>query len=112
VTGGGARDALPRLALYLGDTVHPSFRGVMALTTVLRTGVTFGVIGFALGFFGPMLATPGANQGPLLGLFITGPLGFLLGCIVGAIRAARGAAQRASQRRAYDAAWRDIMRGE
>ena len=40
---------------------------------------------FAGGFFGPILLTPGANQGPLLGIFITGPIGFAVGGILGAI---------------------------
>jgi hypothetical protein len=44
-----------------------------------------GAIGFAGGFFGPLIFTPEANQGPLLGIFITGPLGFIVGLIVGAI---------------------------
>jgi hypothetical protein len=42
-----------------------------------------GSIGFCAGFFVPMIVTPEANQGPLLGIFITGPLGFLLGGIGG-----------------------------
>lgn len=42
-----------------------------------------GGFGFAAGFFGPIIFLPGANQGPLLGIFITGPLGFLLGGIGG-----------------------------
>ena len=45
-----------------------------------------GGIAFALGFFGPMIFVPGANQGPMLGIFITGPLGFLGGRVYGAIR--------------------------
>lgn len=44
-----------------------------------------GAIGFAIGFFGPILLTPQANQGPLLGLFITGPAGGVLGAIGGAL---------------------------
>lgn len=39
------------------------------------------------GFFGPMIFAPGANQGPLLGTFITAPLGFLLGGVMGWIYA-------------------------
>lgn len=42
-----------------------------------------GIVGFIGGFFGPMLFAPNANQGPLLGIFITGPLGMPLGTIVG-----------------------------
>jgi hypothetical protein len=43
-----------------------------------------GIIGFAGGFFGPMLFG-GGNQGPMLGLFITGPGGVILGAVAGAI---------------------------
>lgn len=45
--------------------------------------LTGGAVGFAAGFFGPLLLTPDANQGPLLGIFITGPLGFALGALLG-----------------------------
>ena len=44
-----------------------------------------GFAGFAAGFFGPIIFTPEANQGPLLGIFITGPLGAVLGAIGGAV---------------------------
>ena len=36
-----------------------------------------------------MIFTPEANQGPLLGLFITGPLGFVAGAIGGLIHSLR-----------------------
>jgi hypothetical protein len=51
--------------------------GVLALT--LSGALVVGGVGFVGGFFGPMIFAPEANQGPLLGLFITGPLGFVLG---------------------------------
>lgn len=44
-----------------------------------------GAIGFVGGFFGPMIFVPGANQGPMLGIFITGPAGALIGAIGGFI---------------------------
>ena len=44
-----------------------------------------GAIGFIGGFFGPMIFAPGANQGPLLGIFITGPAGVLIGALGGLI---------------------------
>ena len=44
-----------------------------------------GGTGFVCGFFGPIALNPEANQGPLLGLFITGPGGALLGLILGAL---------------------------
>jgi hypothetical protein len=42
-----------------------------------------GGVGFVAGFFGPLILAPGANQGPLLGIFITGPLGALAGAGAG-----------------------------
>lgn len=49
------------------------------LTTALYWAAVAGSLGFCGGFFGPMIFTPEANQGPLLGIFITGPLGFIGG---------------------------------
>jgi uncharacterized membrane protein len=34
-----------------------------------------------------MLPAPGANQGPMLGIFITGPAGVVIGAVLGAVRA-------------------------
>jgi hypothetical protein len=51
----------------------------------VRWGCIVGGISFALGFCGPMVFAPDANQGPLLGIFITGPLGFLAGLVWGVI---------------------------
>jgi hypothetical protein len=64
---------------YIGSPLPGLARsvGIGALAT--------GAIAFAAGFFGPLIFTPGANQGPLLGIFITGPLGLLLGAIGGAL---------------------------
>lgn len=53
--------------------------GFAAQARVALWAVGLGVLGFALGFFGPILFAPEANQGPLLGIFITGPLGLLVG---------------------------------
>ena len=50
-------------------------------------GGVFGVIiGFVVGFFGPLFFLK-ANTGPLAGFFVTGPLGFVLGVLFGAIYA-------------------------
>jgi hypothetical protein len=40
-------------------------------------------LGFLAGFLGPIVLNPEANQGPLLGIFITGPLGAALGLALG-----------------------------
>lgn len=55
------------------------------VTSVMLGAIVVGAIGFCGGFFGPMIFAPEANQGPLLGLFFTGPLGFLLGGIGGLV---------------------------
>ena len=54
--------------------------------SAIGSALRIGGIGFALGFFGPMILAPGANQGPLLGIFITGPLGFVIGLVWGVWR--------------------------
>ncbi len=55
------------------------------ISSTLSGAIVLGAIGFCAGFFGPIIFTPGANQGPLLGIFITGPLGFILGGVGGFI---------------------------
>ena len=47
--------------------------------------IVVGAIGFIGGFFGPMVFAPGANQGPLLGILITGPAGVLIGALGGLV---------------------------
>jgi hypothetical protein len=55
------------------------------LKYALVGGIILGGLGFVGGFFGPIIFTPESNQGPLLGIFITGPLGFVLGAVLGAL---------------------------
>jgi hypothetical protein len=57
--------------------------------TALGFAFTVGGICFLAGFVGPIIVTPDANQGPLLGIFITGPAGLALGLVWGLLRAAR-----------------------
>jgi hypothetical protein len=42
-----------------------------------------GIVGGAAGFFGPIFLNPDANQGPLLGILITGPGGLVAGAVLG-----------------------------
>jgi len=46
--------------------------------------VMCGLAGLLTGFFGPLHYTPGANQGPLVGIFFSGPLGVVIGAVFGA----------------------------
>jgi hypothetical protein len=45
--------------------------------------VMLGFTGFVIGFVGPIWFHPGVNQGPMLGIFITGPAGVLVGAAIG-----------------------------
>jgi len=80
-------DALGEL-LRLEGEFHDPAAGV---TIDWRTNQTllglaaFGAIGFVGGVFGPMVFAPDANQGPLLGILITGPVGVLIGGIGGLV---------------------------
>lgn len=58
-------------------------KGSRIIAYGLKSGLVFGIVGFILGFVGPMIITPNANQGPLLGIFLTGPAGFIVGSIIG-----------------------------
>jgi hypothetical protein len=49
----------------------------------LGTAAALGSVSFLAGFVGPMILMPNANQGPLLGIFFTGPLGFIAGAFIG-----------------------------
>lgn len=53
------------------------------MSVIMSTALSIGVITFLLGYVGPIIFWPEANLGPLLGIFITGPLGFLLGGVIG-----------------------------
>ena len=52
---------------------------------IISCGFGVSIISFLAGFFGPMFLMPESNLGPLLGLFITGPLGFLVGLLLGTL---------------------------
>lgn len=41
-----------------------------------------GVSGFLAGFIGPLILYPGSNQGPLFGIFLSGPICFVAGGIL------------------------------
>jgi hypothetical protein len=52
-------------------------------SNVVMGALVIGGTGFSAGFFGPIILIPNANQGPLLGIFITGPAGLIIGAILG-----------------------------
>jgi hypothetical protein len=58
--------------------------GHAAHLAVCLAGVVGGV-GLLLGFVGPLLLDPRSSQGPLLGVFLTGPLGAAAGAVAGLV---------------------------
>ncbi len=54
-----------------------------------RWAAFLGIPAFGVGFIGPTILMPEANQGPLIGFFLTGPVGAFLGVIVGVVTALR-----------------------
>jgi hypothetical protein len=53
--------------------------------SIMACVVALGGAGFVAGFFGPIALNPDANQGPLVGIFVTGPLGVLAGLTLGVV---------------------------
>lgn len=51
--------------------------------TVLFIGILFGVVGLFIGYQVPILLKPTSPQGPLIGIFVSGPLSLLLGILLG-----------------------------
>jgi len=52
-----------------------------SLAPKLRWIWLLGGIGFVAGYLGPIVLNPDANQGPLVGIFISGPIGVALGLV-------------------------------
>lgn len=53
--------------------------------SMLKGAGLIGGISFITGYVGPMILTPESNLGPLLGIIVTGPIGFVVGGIAGAV---------------------------
>lgn len=81
---------LPSFAAGLAAARYVWLHGGSASRSIVGNAVTgailLGGVGFAAGFFGPLIFTPQANQGPLLGIFITGPAGVVIGALGGLVR--------------------------
>jgi hypothetical protein len=53
---------------------------------VISFAAAIGGFSFVAGFIGPIYITPDSNQGPLFGIFISGPIGAVVGCALGTAR--------------------------
>lgn len=58
-------------------------RTLKLVLSPLGQALILGATGFFAGYVFPIWRTPYANQGPLLGIFFTGPLGFVAGLAIG-----------------------------
>jgi hypothetical protein len=56
-----------------------------------RAGFVIGGVGLMVGFVGPLILSPKASLGPLLGILLRGPLGFVLGALIGGLRQPKSA---------------------
>jgi hypothetical protein len=65
---------------------------------ILRWTGVLGLVGFLSGFIGPMVVAPDANQGPMVGIFLSGPGGVVLGALLGAIVRVSGASRQTGSR--------------
>src|SRR5579859_2106430 len=68
----------------VGAALGSSGRLKLVAVWSVGTMVGVGMISFLVGFAGPILLHPELPQGPMLGIFCTGPLGALAGAILGA----------------------------
>ena len=78
---------VPPLATWLGVRHGPFRNRWWRGETVAGFAATVGGLAFVAGFVGPMVLAPSSNQGPLLGLLYTGPIGLVLGVVWGLLRA-------------------------
>lgn len=63
----------------------PSRRARTVAKWCVTMAVALGVVAFLIGFVGPIVLHPDLPQGPMLGIFCTGPLGALAGAILGVV---------------------------
>ena len=72
------------LGLALSSLTQGKRIALLGKDTVILLLLVFvgSIVGFAIGFYGPIFMSPDANQGPLLGIFVTGPLGAVVGLAI------------------------------
>ena len=61
-----------------------------AVVSMLYWGMGLSAAGFAVGYFGSLIFTRKSEPGKILSLFVTGPLGLILGLIFGLVKSLAG----------------------
>jgi len=63
---------------------------------VLLWTAVIGFVSFLAGFYAPLFFGPESPQGPLFGIFISGPAGAIIGSVVGVLLSIRHARRHAT----------------
>jgi hypothetical protein len=71
------------IAVFLWKKTGSPLNGLAS--SILLGGIILGGIGFVGGFFGPIIFYPEVNLGPLIGIFYSGPIGFVVGLVAGGV---------------------------
>ena len=74
--------AVAAVALWFAIRAHSGVDNVRWRRTV-RMALIVGLAALLAGYVLPIVLMPDANQGPLIGIFGTGPAGFALGALAG-----------------------------
>jgi hypothetical protein len=72
------------------DSTTPSSTAERKPPPFVAWPLLLGAAGFTAGFFGPIAFLPDANTGPMIGIFLTGPGGVVLGVVLGVVSRAIG----------------------
>lgn len=75
--------------------IEGSQRQFASSNPIIAWATLVGGVSFLIGYIGPLLFSD-SNLGPLLGIFVTGPLGFLAGALTGILVSARQKAPQAA----------------
>jgi len=75
------------IAILIGIVVWTKIKNISTglPAYIFAGGILVGTTSFIFGFFGPLIFAPSNNLGPLLGIFFTGPFGFLFGLFLGGL---------------------------
>jgi hypothetical protein len=87
---------LPTIAVLIGGAIIGAAlvygsggREASDFSRIFFWGAAIGAPSFVAGFLGPLYIGPESPQGPLFGIFMSGPAGALVGCAIGVVRSIR-----------------------
>jgi len=81
----GSASATMAVLCWLSASRDPAKAPGLYFRYAVLGGKIIGGFAFLAGYIGPIILTPSSNQGPLFGIFISGPIGFVFGVLVGVV---------------------------